>query len=81
MIKLSLNQGLVRFKKVPMLTKSIRANMNYPTFHRMATGAWNTRSLDTLARFLYANGYTAETLKNAKFTDIFVVTEVQDERQ
>jgi hypothetical protein len=80
MLKLSLNQGLVRLKRAPMLTKSIRANMNYPTFHRMATGTWNTRSLDTLARFLWANGYTAETLKDAKFTDIFVVTEVRDEK-
>lgn len=80
MLKLSLNQGLVRYKRNSMLEKSIRANMNYPTFHRMATGVWNTRSLDTMARFLWANGFTAETLKNAKFTDIFVVTEVRDEK-
>ena len=81
MLKLRLNQGLVRFKKAPMLTKSINANMNYPTFHRMATGAWNSRSLDTLARFLWANGFTAETLKSAKFTDIFVVSEGKDEHE
>ena len=78
MLKLKLNQGLVRFKNVPMLKKSIRANMNYPIFHRMATGEWNTRTLETLARFLFANGFTAEVLKDAKFTDIFTVEESND---
>lgn len=81
MLKLRLNQGLVRFKNVPMLKKSIRGNMNYPTFHRMATGEWNTRALETLASFLFANGFTAEVLKNVKFTDIFTVEESHDVRE
>ena len=78
MLKLKLNQSLVGYQHVSMLKKSIRAHMNYPTFHRMATGTWNTRSLETLARFLFANGYTVEGLLGAMFTDIFDVEETND---
>lgn len=78
MLKLKLNRDLVGHENVPMLKKSIRANMNYPTFHRMARGIWNTRTMETLARFLFANGFTAEVLRNTKFTDIFEAIDVVD---
>ena len=73
-MKIRLNHMISRKSGESMLRSSIRGGMNYPTFHKMATGEWNTRTFDLLARFLTACGYTAETLKEAKFSDIFRVS-------
>jgi len=73
-MKIRLNHTIIEKSDENMLKSSIRGGMNYPTFHKMATGEWNTRALDLLARFLTACGYTEETLKGAKFSDIFKVS-------
>lgn len=64
-----------------LLKMSIAGGMNYPTFHKMASGNWNVRTMDLLGRFLTACGYTVDTLKDTKFGDIFMVSEENDGRR
>ena len=80
MLKLKLNPKVTEKTTASILEKSMKAGMPYPTFHRLTKTGWNVRALYVLARFLFGNGYTAEELNNAKFSDIFTAEETADER-
>lgn len=79
MLKIKLSDNIVLDDGQSMLSKSLKGGLNYPLFHRMSKGNWNDRTLEALARFLYANGYSAEVLRDVKFSEIFLVTEETDE--
>ena len=78
MLKIKLSDNIVLDDGQSMLSKSLKGGLNYPLFHRMSKGNWNDRTLEALAKFLYANGFSAEGLRDAKFSEIFVVTEETD---
>ena len=79
MLKIKLSDQIVlKHSGGSMLSKSLKGGLNYPMFHRMSKGNWNDRTLEALAKFLYANGYSAEGLRDARFSEIFVVTEETD---
>lgn len=49
------------------------SGITYPTFLSMVRGRWNPMAMSTLAKYLESVGFTQETLRDAKFSDVFEV--------
>lgn len=74
---LNLNPMLADRQPGSMLSKSMDCGVTYPTYRRMALGKWHPQTIDTLERFLSAQGFTAEELSNTRLGDIFIVKEAE----
>ncbi len=55
------------------------SGITYPTMYKMALGKWQKRTLWTLARFLFAAGFTSKTLADMKISDIFIIKDINND--
>ena len=75
MFSLQLNPHIGMKSETSVLEASRVSGLTYPTFLDMSKGRWSVKALSALARFLFGMGYTADKLRDCKFSEIFVIKE------